>query len=422
VDSTINQSGKQLEDAFLLFSRLSEKLSSSYAELQTQVAQLSTELAEARSERLKQLAEKEILARRLEGLLDTLPAGIVVLDETGYITQTNPVAVAMLGNDLLSRHWETLAQQAFICVGDELRLRDGRWVSVSARPLDAEPGKIILITDITETHALQDTVSRQQRLTSLGEMVAGLAHQIRTPLASALLYVSNMSHPLAGPNDRGRYAKKAKERLQHLDRMVNDMLLFVRGGVSASEYFDIGLLMNHFRKSLDAQFADEQLSVHIDNSIYTAKLRGNRDALLGALQNLANNAREACTIEPRLDISVTRCDEDTVAISFSDNGSGIPEEIRERILEPFFTTRASGTGLGMAVVNTTVAGFGGDIDIQSNVGAGSCITLRLPLAGRHGMLPSNIAGIGNRAGRISTVLGKHEYTPASLRILKEVEA
>jgi two-component system sensor histidine kinase FlrB len=332
----------------------------------------------------------------------------------------------MLGHELLSQYWETLAHKAFVTDGDELRLRDGRWVSVSARPLDTEPGKIILITDITETHALQDTINRQQRLTSLGEMVAGLAHQIRTPLSSALLYVSNLSHPLAAPNDRQRFIEKAKERLHHLDRMVNDMLLFVRGGVSASEYFDVGLLMKQLGQLLEAHFADGELSLHIDKSIYTAKLRGNRDALLGAMQNLANNAREACTAKPKLDISVTRCSEETVAISFSDNGSGIPDNIRERIQEPFFTTRSSGTGLGMAVVNATVSGLGGEFDIQSEVGVGSCITLRLPLARQHRMLPSHIAGAvtdtASRAGSVSLLSNRHEYKPANRQEVKEVEA
>ncbi len=98
MNSEINISGKQLEDAFRHFNQISEQLSISYGGLQTQVAHLSIELAEARSERLKQLAEKETLARRLEGLLDTLPAGIVVLDAEGCISQINPVANDLLGD------------------------------------------------------------------------------------------------------------------------------------------------------------------------------------------------------------------------------------------------------------------------------------------------------------------------------------
>ena len=97
MNSQINGAGKQLESAFQLFNQYSEKLADSYADLESHVSQLSEELAEARNERLIQLAEKEVLAKRLEGLLDALPAGIVVLDANGCITQTNPVAREMLG-------------------------------------------------------------------------------------------------------------------------------------------------------------------------------------------------------------------------------------------------------------------------------------------------------------------------------------
>ena len=97
MNSESNVSGEQLEDAFTLFNKMSAKLADSYGDLETQVAFLTKELARAHDERLKQLAEKEILATRLEGLLNTLPAGVIVLDDSGCITQTNPIAEEMLG-------------------------------------------------------------------------------------------------------------------------------------------------------------------------------------------------------------------------------------------------------------------------------------------------------------------------------------
>ena len=96
MNSQISGAGEQLENAFQLFNQFSEKLADSYSGLETHVTQLSKELAEERGERLTQLAEKELLAKRLEGLLDALPAGIVVLDSAGYIIQTNPVAREMM--------------------------------------------------------------------------------------------------------------------------------------------------------------------------------------------------------------------------------------------------------------------------------------------------------------------------------------
>lgn len=380
----------QLEDAFKLFNQLSVSLADSYRDLQTQVEYLSKELSEARSERLKQLAEKELLADKLEGLLDTLPAGIVVLDSRGHITQANPVADDMLGGDLIGQAWEFVARRVLFNDGDELRLHDGRWISISVRALDAEPGKIILITDTTETRALQELVSRQQRLTSLGEMVASLAHQIRTPLATALLYLSNISHPQAQSADKTHFAKKAKERLYHLERMVNDMLVFARGEVSDTECFSVAEFIEDFKHALEPQFDGERASLTVQSLGDGSRLRGNRDALFGAFQNLVNNAIEACADTLRLNIRVSHANDNMIEFRFEDNGCGISEDIKDRVMEPFFTTRRSGTGLGLAVVNATVASFNGRFDIHSVPGEGSCFTIGLPLSASNRFLPSEI--------------------------------
>lgn len=390
MNSELNVSGGQLEDAFALFNQMSAKLADSYGDLETQVAHLTKELARAHDERLKQLAEKELLAKRLEGLLNTLPAGVVVLDATGKINQLNPIAEEMLGDGLQGQCWATLKQQIFDCDEDELRLRDGRWVSVSSRPLYAEPGQIILITDITETYTLQNMLNRQQRLTSLGEMVASLAHQVRTPLASALLYLSNINHPNARHEDRLRYAEKASERLHHLERMVNDMLVFARGDITASENFEIGPFIEDIQQMLEPQLAESQATLVVDNQVAAAQLYGNRDALLGVFQNLVCNALEACDETPELHISVLPYFAETIEFSIRDNGCGVPGVIRERILEPFFTTRSNGTGLGLAVVNSTVNAHNGVLDIESEEGSGSCFRIRLPLANTHKMLPGGL--------------------------------
>ncbi len=390
MNSEANVSGDQLEDAFTLFNQMSARLADSYGDLETQVMHLSKELARVHDERLKELAEKELLAKRLEGLLNTLPAGIVVVDEQGCISQTNPIAEEMLGESLPGKVWDELTGHVFINQGDELRLQDGRWVSISARSLLAEPGKIILITDITETRNLQDVLNRQQRLTSLGEMVASLAHQVRTPLASALLDLSNITYPDVQQAARLRFAERAKGRLQHLERMINDMLVFARGGEIASECFEVNEFVAQFQQSFEPQLAASHATLVIDNRAPGAKLQGNRDALLGAFQNIANNAIEACDEAPMLEITVAPGADDNIEFEFIDNGCGIPEAIRERILEPFFTTRGSGTGLGLAVVNATVNHHNGKFTIESEEGKGSCIRISLPDPGKRNALPSGV--------------------------------
>ncbi len=394
MSSVAKISGEQLEDAFQLFNQMSEKLALSYGELENRVAQLSGELAEARSERLKQLAEKEVLASRLEGLLNALPAAIIVIAADNRITQVNAIAEQMFGENLEGQTWTQVAQNAIHSIGDELQLKDGRWVSISTQTLQAEPGKIILITDISETRGLQDVVNRQQRLTSLGEMLASLAHQIRTPLASALLYLSNVAHPGAQQQDRIRYTEKSRECLHHLNRMVNDMLTFARGGDSSLETIELAEFIEQFQALLKPQLTEAGAQLTIENTATTAQISGNRDALLGALQNLASNALAACEEnngqQAELNLSVAINATGMLEMRFSDNGGGIEDDIRERILEPFFTTRSMGTGLGLAVVNATINSHFGSLKIHSVVGEGSCFIIQLPLCHGDAILPSKL--------------------------------
>ncbi len=423
--------GEQLEAAFNLFNQLSQQLTQSYGVLEKQTAQLSGELAEARNERIKQLAEKEQLANRLEVLLNTLPASVVVLDETGRVNQFNLNAQSMFGSGLLGMVWDDIAQRHFLCDGDGLRLRNGRWVSLYARPIVQErekvtgqinketTGKIILITDVTETHQLEASLNHQRRLTSLGEMVASLAHQIRTPLSSALLYVSNINHPNANCEDRQRFSNKATDSLRHLERMVNDMLIFARGGVTENESFTVGELMTQLQHLLAPQFTKVGAHLRISNAASNVFLQGNCDALVSAFQNLASNALEAG--EKRSDekiifeIKVNKRADRMIEFTFKDNGCGISEEIRARILEPFFTTRSSGTGLGLAVLNETVINHHGRLDIHSQQGEGSCFTITLPTGVQHTALNSELLN-GEIPGADVDVSGSADVCPEPLSL------
>ena len=413
--SILGQSpGEQLENAFELFNQFSEKLAGSYSDLESHVASLTKELADARNERLIELAEKEVLAKRLEGLLDALPAGIVVLDASNCITQTNPVARLMLGaetgnNQLLAQSWQSIAQKSIKTDGDELRLADGRWVNLSACPLcidntGVNKEKIILISDITETRNLQMKLNRQQRLTSLGEMIASLAHQIRTPLSSALLYISTLNHPLNDEKERICFADKAKDRLCHLERMVNDMLIFARGDVSESEHINAGEMMTQLKNTVEPSDRVEQIRFDIDSNLQKVMIQANREVLLSAFQNIIDNAIEACLDtedgeQVIIEINANLNTDNQFEINIEDNGCGMSVDVKDKVLEPFFTTRSSGTGLGLAVVSATVNRYGGEMNIDSKEGVGSSFNIKLPRAEVAGMLPSSLSSIRSNTGK-----------------------
>ena len=131
-------------------------------------------------------------ASRLENLLQVMPAGVIVIDGKGVVRQANDLAKALLGEPLEEQIWRSIIARSFnprADDGHEVSLVDGRRVKLSITPLEDEPGQLIVITDLTETRRLQASVSHMQRLSSLGKMVASLAHQIRTPLSLSLIHI-----------------------------------------------------------------------------------------------------------------------------------------------------------------------------------------------------------------------------------------
>ena len=242
----------KLEAAFQAFNQVSEQLSSSYAQLQEQVRHLNQQLAAARSERMQQLAETEQLAHRLAQLLDALPAAVVVLDAGQRVQQYNPVAISMLPGIDVGIHWPSLYRELFQPnhSGTELELPSGRLVNLTECVLSPESGRILLLLDITETRRLQARIEHQQRLSAMGEMAAQLAHQIRTPLASALLYNNHLARDDLSPEQRRRFSDRSLARLRHIESQINDMLSFSRGGDYLAEALNLVQLLQELVHTL----------------------------------------------------------------------------------------------------------------------------------------------------------------------------
>ncbi len=368
-----------LEDAFRLFNQLSQQLTDSYQQLEGRVAELSTELAAARDARMRELTEKERLAARLEGLLQALPGGVVVLDGAGIVQECNPAAVDLLGEPLRHRAWSEIIARAFAPRSDdghEISLADGRRVNLSTCPLGDEPGQIILITDVTEMRRLQDRLHHQQRLAAMGETAASLAHQIRTPLASALLYASNLKRQHMTDADRLRIGERIFQRLRHLEQLVNNMLLYARSGETGHERFTAADLFAELQPMLDAQLQGAEIEFTIENET-DRPLVGNHQMLLSALLNLCMNAIQAMGHGGRLTLRAS-AETDGICLQVRDNGPGIPVEQQKSIFDPFFTTRQAGTGLGLAVVAAVVRNHAGRIELDSAPGQGCTFSLHLP--------------------------------------------
>ena len=381
---------QELQDAFGAFNQLSAQLTESYQQLEVRVAGLTKALETEQDERLKELTEKERVASRLASLLHALPGGVVVIDEEGKVQEHNPAAELLLGQPLLGLPWAEIIQRSFAPRSDDghdISLVDGRKVNISTCPLGSEPGQILLITDVTEIRYLQDRMGQQQRLAAMGKMAASLAHQIRTPLSSALLYVSNLKRQVLSDEDRFTLTEKMTSRLRHLEQLIEDMLMYSREGKVGEEYFTSQDLLDELYQGLEPQLEITKTRFITVNNKRDLIIHGNRQMLLSALTNLAMNAMQAMKENGKIEVEVSKIEND-VCISLKDNGPGISSGLQEQIFDPFYTTRTQGTGLGLAVVKAVAKAHGGDVKLESTENKGCVFNIALPLEGK----TSNIKG------------------------------
>ncbi|MNF63645.1 Sensor protein ZraS [compost metagenome] len=368
-----------LEQAFARFNQMSTQFSESYSMLEDRVAELKGQLALISAQRMQELAEKERLAQRLQSLLDLLPGGVIVIDGQGVVREANPVACNLLGLPLLGMLWRQIIARNFAPReddGHEISLKDGRRLSIATRSLQGEPGQLVLLTDLTETRRLQDQLARHERLSALGRMVASLAHQIRTPLSAALLYASHLTEQVLPVEQQQRFAGRLKERLHELEHQVRDMLIFARGDLPLPDRLPPKAVFEALQAAAEPHVRGMSVRWQCDSR--DGELLCNRDTLVGSVLNLIENSIQAAGREVRLKVHLYQRG-NSLRLCISDSGPGIDSVTLARLGEPFFTTKTTGTGLGLAVVKAVARAHQGELQVRSRIARGTCALLTLPL-------------------------------------------
>jgi len=355
-----------LAEAFQVFARASDELTQAYSGLQGQVS---------------------VLTERLDLLLAALPAGVVVLDQQGKVEQVNRAAQDMFG-DVTGIEWQGFAAGAFVATDTP-----GEWalaakageaaeevrISISATAQSTTGGRIVLLHDVTEAWRMRVSAARNERLAAMGEMVASLAHQLRTPLAAALLYTGHLASVQLPAPERAKVADRAVERLRHLEKLIKDMLIFARGEALGREVFGVCDLLLELGATIEPVAQRHQITFSQECRASGQRLFGNRKEIAGALLNLLENAIQVLGESGEVVLSAVQ-DGEEIVFAVRDNGRGIPLELQARLFEPFFTTRADGTGLGLAIARGVARAHGGDIFLRSAPGEGSEFRLVLPQA------------------------------------------
>lgn len=329
---------------------------------------------------LKSVTERKLLDKPLKIFINSIPGAVIVLDSLGKVSDFNDVALLILGEEIQQQLWRDVVSNVFLPSLDqgELQTESGKQYSLSTKPLGFAPGQMILLTDVTQTRQLQKAAQHNLNLINMGKMIASLAHQIRTPLASTLLYLSQLAQGNVKAEKTHQFINKALDRTQHIEKMINDMLMFSHGGQFKMNEFLLIDLITELNEQIQPLYKPSFAQFKIRPFEQTLSLIGNKTALIGALANLAVNALQQKTKDLIVIITISVTKTGMIQIAIQDNADGMNEKTLKHLFDPFYTTKSEGTGLGLAVVKSVVESHQGQIAVNSKQGEGTVFVIVLP--------------------------------------------
>ena len=213
---------------------------------------------------------------------------------------------------------------------------------------------------------------------NIGEMAARLAHQIRTPLSSTMLYVDQLRADIA-VEKRERICEALSVQLSQTEHLISSMLGFVRGSSGDFERTSVQSVVDLAVRGCDARINESDATISVDLNDSDLEVLGDATELASALGNVIENAINARGTECRIELWAGQVSKKTLLIQISDNGPGIPVDALEHLFDPFYTTRANGTGLGLAVLASVVQQHGGTVHAANRVGGGAEFSILLPI-------------------------------------------
>jgi two-component system sensor histidine kinase PilS (NtrC family) len=341
------------------------------------------------------LAENVKLSALNQNIVRSLSSGLLTIDQNARVLTANPTAYELLGlsGQLFGLDSEKLLPGLRAHLDDsggfrnrfELELRrhdDGREIVVgltSSALVDEQGrflGHVVHFQDVTELRRMEKILRRNERLTAIGSLAASVAHEIRNPLA-AISGCAELLEGTAQTEEDERLLRVIQRETTRLANIVNELLDVARPRTLARNELDLrrelGQLADSFRA--DRSHAGVELVLQLPDTPVIASVDGTQ--LGQVLWNLVRNAVQAMDGKGRLELGLAASD-DEVRLSVRDHGHGIPPEHLERIFEPFFSTKQSGSGIGLALVHRIVEEHGGTIEVFSELGVGTHFLVRLP--------------------------------------------
>jgi len=352
-----------LAGAFDLFVQASQNLEKQHAALSQKVDALSADLVKAN--------------QRLHSLLDALPAAVILVEQ-GVVTHVNPAARQLLPQLLTSTAWRVPDTWMPGEGPNEYQfVEQGIRRTVQMQQIVNPHGSVIQIQDITDNLRTLEESERVDRLAAMGKMSAAIAHQLRTPLSTALLYASHLTSEDLSPTDQQDFARRLQGQLLSLNKLSSNMLQFIRTRPLKTGQWPVDELVREAAQSLEALRQERGMSLVLELDAPGHLVSVEKSSLVSALVGIVENALQVCA--PGQGIFVrTNSDAAHVRIVIEDEGPGIAPDMIDHLFDPFATSRISGTGLGLAIARNTIRSHRGDITAHNRPEGGACFTVVLP--------------------------------------------
>ncbi len=327
-----------------------------------------------------------------ENIIQSVPSGVVSFDQDLKITRINYAALSMLKLNeadtiggsfreifqspiremIAERKVVERAETAYMCNNGK-RL----WIGLSLSPLKDSGhtviGHLLVFTDLTELKAFQSQKELRDRLSTLGEMSAGIAHELRNPMAVISGYTRILSRKA---DDSLKPAVEAiNKEIMVMDRIIADFLTFARPVDTVLGNIDLVALIKGCAETIEESVQKISITMDIPAELM---IRADEVFIRQAISNLLQNAVEAMPEGGRIKVSCA-LDGESILLTIADTGHGIAENIRDKIFLPFYTTKERGTGLGLAIVHKITVSHGGSISAESSP-LGATFFISLPIA------------------------------------------
>jgi len=328
-------------------------------------------------------------------IVEKMPAGLLAIDEQERIVSLNPAAARILNlsceaaagkqaRDLLPEELRGFITDCRTAVEKEIECCPADrpvplQVSVSALRDENERllGHILLLKDLSEIRTLRSQIVRNQRMATVGSLAAGVAHEIRNPLSSIKGFATYFRERYQSVPDDQKIADIMIQEVDRLNRVVGQLLDFSRPLSLSRKPVHIRNLISDSLALVRQKAEEKNIAISMDVVPENITARIDPDQIRQVLLNLHLNALEAMDSGSRLSVSAKK-DSNMLQIRIQDTGCGILPEHLSRIFDPYFTTRSSGAGLGLAIVHNIIEAHEGRIEVESRPGEGTAITLHLP--------------------------------------------